>query len=99
MYVSVEHTSKMIADFLAALDSSFAAVKVCLLRDDFGFALKGPVAHNTFKVELMSDVVLILAAHPDDEILGCGGTIARLVNGANRFTLLLWPMVWLREET
>jgi len=28
----------------------------------------------------MSQSILILAAHPDDEVLGCGGTIAKLVD-------------------
>ncbi len=34
--------------------------------------------------------ILIVAAHPDDEILGCGGTIARLVKEGNEaYTLIL----------
>jgi len=38
----------------------------------------------------MSDIILVVAAHPDDEILGCGGTVARLANeGAKVYTLLL----------
>lgn len=34
--------------------------------------------------------VLVVAAHPDDEVLGCGGTVARLVNsGCEVYTLIL----------
>ncbi|MBP9853713.1 MAG: PIG-L family deacetylase [Candidatus Omnitrophica bacterium] len=34
--------------------------------------------------------ILIVAAHPDDEILGCAGTVARFVKeGAEAFTLIL----------
>lgn len=33
--------------------------------------------------------VLIVAAHPDDEVLGCGGTMARLANEGHRIGLVV----------
>jgi len=33
--------------------------------------------------------VLVVAAHPDDEVLGCGGTIARLVQADNAVSVLI----------
>lgn len=33
--------------------------------------------------------ILIVAAHPDDEVLGCGGTIARMSSDGNRVHILL----------
>jgi len=42
--------------------------------------------------------ILIIAAHPDDEILGCGGTIARLVNEGNEvYTLILGEGITSRD--
>jgi len=38
----------------------------------------------------MNDKILVVAAHPDDEVLGCGGTAARLANdGCEVYTLIL----------
>ncbi len=42
--------------------------------------------------------VLIVAAHPDDEVLGCGGTVARLVReGWEAFTLILGEGITSRD--
>ena len=44
--------------------------------------------------------VLVVAAHPDDEVLGCGGTLANLSKkGFNIYTLFVSDGVSARNET
>jgi LmbE family N-acetylglucosaminyl deacetylase len=48
----------------------------------------------------MTKKILIAAAHPDDEILGCGGTMARLAKeGHNVYTLILGEGITSRDDT
>ena len=43
--------------------------------------------------------ILIIAAHPDDEVLGCGGTVARLIKEGNEaYTAILGEGVTGRDE-
>ena len=43
--------------------------------------------------------ILVVAAHPDDEILGCGGTIAKLVDdGYEAYTLILGEGITSRDD-
>lgn len=43
--------------------------------------------------------ILVIAAHPDDEVLGCGATIARLINeGHAVYTLILGEGITARDE-
>jgi len=47
----------------------------------------------------MSKHILIVAAHPDDEVLGCGGTVSRLVReGYEAHTLVLGEGLTSRDE-
>lgn len=44
--------------------------------------------------------VLIIAAHPDDEVLGCGGTAARLAReGHDVYTVILGEGITSRDDT
>ena len=44
--------------------------------------------------------ILVAAAHPDDEILGCGGTAARMVKEGNEvYTLILGEGITSRDDT
>jgi LmbE family N-acetylglucosaminyl deacetylase len=46
-----------------------------------------------------SQKILIIAAHPDDEVLGCGGTAARLVKeGSEVYTLVLGEGITARDD-
>lgn len=47
----------------------------------------------------MSKKILIIAAHPDDEVLGCFGTVARLIKkGYEAYTLILGEGKTSRDE-
>ena len=37
----------------------------------------------------MSSRILVVAAHPDDEVLGCGGTIARHADAGDHVQVLI----------
>ena len=41
--------------------------------------------------------VLVVAAHPDDEVLGCGGTIAKLSPNVDIYTLILGEGITSRD--
>jgi len=46
-----------------------------------------------------SKKILVISSHPDDEILGCGGTIARLVKeGCDVYTLILGEGITSRDK-
>jgi len=48
---------------------------------------------------MKNKTILVVAAHPDDEILGCGGTIKRLVDeGYTAYTLILGEGITSRDE-
>jgi len=43
--------------------------------------------------------ILIVAAHPDDEVLGCSGTVTRLIEqGAQAYTLILGEGITSRDD-
>jgi LmbE family N-acetylglucosaminyl deacetylase len=48
---------------------------------------------------LKNSKILVVAAHPDDEVLGCGGTMAKLsMEGNQVYTLILGEGITARDE-
>jgi len=46
----------------------------------------------------LKKTILVIAAHPDDEILGCGATVARLIKeGYGAYTLILGEGITSRD--
>ena len=39
--------------------------------------------------------ILVIVSHPDDEILGCGGTIARLVKECNEAFFGVYSLIYI----
>jgi hypothetical protein len=56
----------------------------------FDFGIQGRSAHASAATALAADDLLdtrralVIAPHPDDEVLGAGGTVARLSDAAPR---------------
>jgi len=52
-----------------------------------------------FKKKNTMNKILVVAAHPDDEVLGCGGTMARLaMEGNDVYTLILGEGITARDK-
>lgn len=49
VYVCIEHTPGVVAEFFAALDPIFGLIKECEEGRDVGALLKGPICHSGFK--------------------------------------------------
>jgi LmbE family N-acetylglucosaminyl deacetylase len=50
-------------------------------------------------LNIINKKILIVAAHPDDEILGCGGTVARLIKeGCEAHTIILGEGITSRDD-
>ena len=83
---------------------AFTANSVHLKKPSGGpKGLIGPPCHGApgrRRKEKVTKKILIIAAHPDDEILGCGGTAARLVKQGNEaYSLILGEGITSRDDS
>lgn len=62
------------------------------LRKAFGSAILFSAINSSLKLEILDDLpakkILILSPHPDDDVIGCGGTIASFVANGSKVKIV-----------